>query len=125
MSNLWYPKERPLIGLAGMGGGVQSFATPVPSGGGGADSGKHTSAGAVNFWDWSVGHGDYGTDGDLHFTVNTGEVDINDTTHGSGPPGWGSHGVGRYQTKASSAGDIYRTAAGKIPEFDWGGAWTF
>ena len=72
-----------------------------------AGSGKHTSVGAVNFWDWSVGHLDYGSDGDLPFTVNTGEVDINDSTLGSGPPNWGSHGVGRYDTKASSSANIY------------------
>ena len=127
MTNLWYPsvKESPIQGLTGFGGGVGGNLVSGAAGGGGADSGKHTSAGAVNFWDWSVGHLDYGTAGDLPFTVNTGEVDINDSTLGSGPPNWGSHGVGRYDTKASSSANIYRTAAGKIPSFDWGGAWTF
>ena len=78
-----------------------------------ADSGKHKSEGAFNFWDWSVGHLDYGTDSgnNLHFTVNTSEVDINDSTLGSVPPGWGSHGVGRYDVNASSTANIYRTAA--------------
>ena len=120
--------------ILGRTSGVTVFATSLErkrraGGGAPARSANHDApSGAVHFWDWSTGHLDYVGDGGsnyVDFDSNSDEIDINNTDLGSVPPGWGSYGVGKYGTKASSAGDIYRTSQGSIPNYAWGGDWTY
>ena len=121
---LIYPtiKQYPLTGLTGMGGGATSLAQKVAAAGG--CSGVHnTPSGAQHFWDWSYSHDDQV--GSVDFDSNSSEMKLNSTDAGyGGPPGWGCDGTGRYETKASSAGNTYRTSLGSIPHFAED-EWTF
>ena len=87
-------------------------------------SGAHnTPSGASHFWDWSYSHDDQV--GSVDFDSNTTQMALNDSSQGiAPPPGWGCGGYGRIATKAASAGGIYRTSQGSIPNYS-AGDWTF
>ena len=120
---LIYPtiKQYPLTGLTGMGGGATSLAQKVAAAGGGD---HNIPTGATHFWDWSDSHDD--KVGSVDFDSNSSEITLNSDNAGyGGPPGWGAgKGTGRYETKASSAGNTYRTSLGSIPNYAED-EWTF
>ena len=83
----------------------------------------NTPSGAEHFWDWGASHDDQV--GSVDFDSNSSALTLNSNDAGyGGPPGWGSSGTGRYETKASSVGDTYRTSLGSIPNYAQD-EWTF
>ena len=115
MSFLIYPtlKQSPILGVAGLGGGIGSNLLGSAAGGG-------TPTGAVHFLEFGgsnasftdqIGTGTGGTTS-LNFTVNTGKMALNDTTYG-GPPGYSNAG---FQADAVTNLTAMRTAEDVIPD---------
>ena len=116
--------------ILGRTSGVTVFATSlerkrniiVPSGGGASPHDNPT--GATHFWDWSASHDDQ--IGSVDFDSNSSAITLNSDAAGyGGPPGWGAgRGTGRYEDAPTSAGNMYRTSLGSIPDYN-SGDWTF
>ena len=83
MSDLWYPKQSPVLSLLGLGGGVGTKLA------GGASLLNQVDIRATHFWDFSSSVESPFEDqrGSLEFTNNTGNMTVGDTSYGS-PPGW-------------------------------------
>lgn len=101
MSILWYPtpKQSPLLGSLGLGGGIGTKLA-------GAAAVDQIDTNAAHFWDFSSNPESPFEDqiGSLEFTVDTSNMDTGNSTYGN-PPGW-SGGSGYF---ASSG--LVKTAA--------------
>ena len=108
-------------GLTGMSGGPAGFLLTSAASGGGA---HNTPTGAAHFWDWSASHDDQV--GSVDFDSNSSAITLNSDAAGyGGPPGWGAgKGTGQYEDAPTSAGNMYRTSLGSIPDYN-SGDWTF
>ena len=96
MSDLWYPKQSPVLSLLGLGGGVGTKLA------GGAALLNQVDVRATHFWDFSSSVASPFEDqrGSLEFTNNTGNMTVGDTSYGS-PPGW-SGGTGKFAAANSN-----------------------
>ena len=100
MSILWYPtpKQSPLLGSLGLGGGIGANVIRGAAGSGTVDSS------AAHFWDFSSNNSSPFEDqiGSLEFTVNTGSMATGSSTGSYGnPPGWSG---GSAPSSAESSG---------------------
>ena len=102
---LWYPtpKQSPLLGSLGLGGGIGANVIRSAAGGGTVDTS------AAHFWDFSSNNSSPFDDqvGSLSFTVNTSSMATGSSTGSYGnPPGW-SGGYGYI----ANSGSYVQTAA--------------
>ena len=112
---LIYPtiKQAPIAGLSGFGGGTSSLVTT------GGPSGPKIPSSASHFWDFTHSHEDLV--GNIHFDVNTDEMELNQNLDSiGGPPGYTKSGL---LADVEAFADKYQTSSDSIP--DMSGDFTF